>query len=245
MKFRLWLTLGISLVALLALGACSSGGDTTPEPDAADKLATGDVAALQLTSSEAMAAVESVRFTLERTGAPVFIDPASVIALDLLEGRFIVPGSADAILQVSVNESLNTKLGAVAIDDEVWLSNPVTGNFETLPPGFDIDPSQFFDPKGGWQPLIAELRDVVFVAEESRGGSTRYHLTATAGSERIQAVTAGLVRNQDVDLDLWLDPVTGEVASMEFSTVFDGATSDWKLELFDFGETFEIVPPVE
>ena len=33
---------------------------------------------------------------------------------------------------VTVDESLSTKLGAVAIDDEVWLSNPVTGTFEPL-----------------------------------------------------------------------------------------------------------------
>jgi len=189
-----------------------------------------------------MGNVSSVRFQLTRTGAPVYIDQVESISLDELEGRFTLPGSADAILQVTVNESLGTKLGAVAIGDEVWLSNPVTGKFETLPPGFDLDPSLFFDPKNGWQPLIESLIDVTFVEEQSNG---RYWLTGTAPAERMQSITAGLVRGQDVDLDLWLNPVTAEVVAIEFSTEFDGATTDWALELLDYGETFEITPPEE
>ena len=61
----------------------------------------------------------------------------------------------------------------------------------------------------------------------------------------MQAITAGLVAGQSVDLDLWLHPVTAEVTSVTFSTEFDGATSDWVLELTEYGETFDISPPVE
>jgi len=223
---------------MLALVGCGDGGGESFD---GPRLAQ-DATELQATSAAAMGSVTSVRFQLTRTGAPVFIDQVESIALDQIEGRFSEPGSADAILQVTVNESLGTKLGAVAIDEEVWLSNPVTGKFETLPPGFDIDPSLFFDPKGGWEPLIGGLTDVEFVEEQKNG---RYHLTGTAPAERMQAITAGLVRGQDVDLDLWLNPVTAEVVAIEFSTEFDGETSDWVLELLDYGETFEIVPPDE
>ena len=189
-----------------------------------------------------MGEVDSVRFQLVRSGAPVYIDQVESIALDELEGRFALPASADAILQVTVNDALGTRLGAVAIGDEVWLSNPVTGKFETLPPGFDLDPSLFFDPKGGWQPLIESLRDVTFTGELPNG---RYAVTATAPAERMQSITAGLVRGQDVELDLELNPITAEVLAIAFSTEFDGATTDWVLNLGDYGESFEIVPPQE
>ncbi len=224
----------------IALVAAACGGDGAESFDG-ERLPQ-DATSLQAASATAMGNVSSVRFQLTRTGAPVYIDQVESIALDELEGRFALPGSADAILQVTVNESLGTKLGAVAIGDEVWLSNPVTGKFETLPPGFDLDPSLFFDPKDGWQPLIGSLTDVTFVEEQSNG---RYWLTGTAPAERMQSITAGLVRGQDVDLDLWLNPVTAEVVAIEFSTEFDGATSDWVLELLDYGEPFEITPPEE
>jgi len=172
----------------------------------------------------------------------VFIDAAQSMSLDALDGRFSAPGSADAILEITVNGSLGTKIGAVAIDDEVWMSNPVTGTFETLPPGFDIDPSLFFDPKDGWQPLIEGLTDIAFVAEEQREG-TRYHVTGTAPAEAMQSITAGLVKGQDVDLDVWIHPVTAQVTAIEFTTEWDGQSSDWVLELRDYGEAFNITDP--
>ncbi len=233
---RLLLAVAVLAVAVAACGGGEDlGGDSLPL----------DAALLQEQSAEAMGNVTSVRFGLTRTGAPVFIDGAQSIALDNIDGRFSIPGSADALLGVTVSGSLRTELGAIAIDDEVWLSNPTTGRFETLPPGFDIDPSLFFDPQDGWRPLIAGLTDVAVVGEEQRQDATRYHLTGTAPAERMQAITAGLVSGQDVDLDLWLHPVTAEVTAVEFSTEFDGAVSDWVLELTEYGETFDISPPEE
>lgn len=228
------------LGAFIAAGC--SGGDGGAEVLDGPFLDT-DPSSLQVTVAEAMGAVTSVRFEVERSEAPVFIDQVESISLNNILGTFEVPGSANAILQVTVNDSLNTELGAIAIADEVWLTNPVTGQFETLPPGFDIDPSLFFDPVNGWQPLIEDLDGVAFVAEEERGGSIRYHLTGTAPAERMQAITAGLVRGQDVDLDMWVQPVTGQVTELAFSTTFQGAQSDWRILLSQYGEDFDVSPP--
>lgn len=225
----------------LVLVACSGGDGGTEVLDG--PFLDADAVTLQPAVAEAMGSVMSVRFEVERTEAPVFIDQVESISLNTILGQFEVPGSANAILQVTVNDALNTELGAIAIDDEVWLTNPVTGQFETLPPGFDIDPSLFFDPVNGWQPLIADLTSFTFVAEEDRNGSTRYHLTGTAPADRMQAITAGLVRGQDVELDMWVQPVTGEVTELEFSTTFDGATSNWRILLSEYGADFDISPP--
>ena len=229
----------MALGSMMLLGACGGGEDLGGEPLELEPVS------LQAMSAEAMGQVSSVRFGLSRTGAPVFIDGAQSISLDNIDGRFSVPGSADAILGVTVSGALRTELGAIAVDDEVWLSNPTTGRFETLPPGFDIDPSLFFDPVGGWMPLISGLTNVEVVGEEQRNNATRYHLSGTAPAERMQAITAGLVSGQDVELDLWLHPVTAVVTSVEFSTDFNGDVSDWVLELTEYGETFDISPPVE
>lgn len=230
------------VAATLGLVAIGCSGDSGEEVLDGPFLET-DVATLQPAVAEAMGVVTSVRFEVERSEAPVFIDQAESISLNTILGTFEVPGSANAILQVTVNDSLNTELGAIAIGEEVWLTNPVTGQFETLPPGFDIDPSLFFDPVNGWQPLIEGLADFAFVAQVDRDGSTRYHLTGTAPADRMQAITAGLVRGQDVDLDMWVQPVTGEVTELAFSTVFNNAQSDWRISLSEYGEDFEISPP--
>jgi lipoprotein LprG len=183
-----------------------------------------------------------VRFTLTHSGAPVYIDTFESLALESVDGQYAAPARAQAVLNVEVDGSLKTQLGAIAIDATVWLSNPVTGVFEPLPAGYDLDPSSFFDPEDGWRPLLAGLQEPVFVGEVDRGGS-RYHISGLAPAAQVEIISAGLVRDQDVEIDFWIHPVTGLVTAAEFTTTFEGAESEWVLELRDYGETFEISPP--
>jgi LppX_LprAFG lipoprotein len=203
---------------------------------------TADAVEIVTSSAAAMGDVTSVEFGLRRDGAPIFIDEFERIALDSLRGQFTVPTRAQAELSVTVNGNLATRLGAVAIDDEVWISNPVTGDFETLPAGYDIDPSRFFDPENGWRPLLASLQDVTLVGVEDRGGD-RYHVRGTAPAAQVSDITVGLVRDQDVAVDFWIHPSTFLVTAAEFETTIDGASSRWALELGRYGDTFLIEPP--
>lgn len=201
-----------------------------------------DVATIMSDAAAAMGAVTSVEFRLDRTGAPIFIDEFESLALDSLIGQFTVPTRARAQLTVTVDGDLTTEIGAVAIDADVWISNPVTGDFEPLPPGFDIDPSRFFDPEDGWRPLLANLRDVELVGIDDRSGE-RYHVRGTAPAAEVQNITVGLVRDQDVPVELWIHPGTGLVTRAELTTAIDGAESRWVLELGSYGESFTIRPP--
>ena len=201
-----------------------------------------DPIALMQRSAQAMSEVESVEFQLDRTGAPVFIDQFDEIALDGLRGQFTVPTRAQAQLSVTVGGDLPTRIAAVAIDSEVWISNPVTGDFETLPAGYDIDPSRFFDPENGWRPLLATLQDVALVGIDDRGGD-RYHVRGTAPAAQVTDITVGLVRGQDVAVDFWIHPSTFLVTAAEFETVIDDEPSQWSLQLGRYGDTFLIEPP--
>ena len=225
------------VVACGMLGiAC--GGDGEPEGDPLP----ADVTSILEASSAAMGDVTSVRFDVARSGAAVYIDQFESLALDKIKGRFSAPGKADAVLTVTVDGSLHTELGAVALGGDVWLSNPVTGKFEVLDTGYDIDPATFFDPQRGWGPLMAKLTDVALVGVEGRGGK-RYHVRGVAPADQMEIVTAGLVRDQDVTIDFWLKRDTALVTAAEFSTVFNGQTTDWVFELSHYGDHFDIKMP--
>jgi hypothetical protein len=255
----------LSLVAAAtALVAVLSYAFAADPPDASDVFAAGvepadpgevvelddgavadpdaDVARVVADAAAAMADVTSVEFRLDRSGAPIYIDEFESLALDSLIGQFTIPTRARAQLTVTVDGNLTTEIGAVAIDEAVWISNPVTGDFETLPPGFDIDPSRFFDPEGGWQPLLANLRDVELVGIDDRGGE-RYHVRGIAPAAEVQNITVGLVRDQDVAVDLWIHPGSSLVTRAGFATSIEGAESRWALELGNYGESFTIQPP--
>ena len=198
----------------------------------------GSAAELVAASAEAMAAVTSARFDVTRTGAPVYIDVVEELALDAVVGRFQAPADADALVTVTVSGDLATVLGAVALGSDIWLSNPITGEFEPLPPSYDIDPSRFFDPTGGWHPLLAGLIDPELVRD-----ADTIHLRGTAPKAELRKVTAGLVRADDVVLDLWIDPYTALVVRVEFSVEDRHGVSDWVLELSDYGTPFAIEAP--
>lgn len=198
--------------------------------------------ALVAAAADAMGAVTSVEFGLEREGAPVFIDQFESLALDGLIGQFTVPGRAQAQLRITVDDDLATEIGAIAVGAEIWISNPVTGDFETLPDGIDIDPSQFFDPDDGWRPLLSELREVELIGVDDRGGE-RYHVRGVAPASQVENITVGLAEDQDIVIDLWIHPGRSLVTHVEFETDLGDGTSRWALEMRRYGASFTIVPP--
>ena len=120
--------------------------------------------------------------------------------IDMLGDSIIDANSMYGIVEVRadnaiayVSPNMNGLTVAAAIVPGEGYTNPVTGDFETLPAGYDIDPSRFFDPENGWQPLLADLRDVELVGIDDRGGE-RYHVRGTAPAAQVRDITVGLER---------------------------------------------------
>ncbi|MDH3500248.1 MAG: LppX_LprAFG lipoprotein [Acidimicrobiia bacterium] len=225
----------IVIATAVSAGAC--GGDETGPTLAPN------VDVVLAAATDAMTAVDTVYFTLERGGAPVYIDSLDTIAFESAEGRYAAPGRAEAVVQVSL-VGLNTQIGAVAIDGVTWITNPITGDYEPAPAGYEFDPATLFDPAVGLPLLLdGELGGATLIGLEDRDGEMRYHVRGTAPAERVEVITARLVRGQDVELDLWLDPVGGEVAEAAFSTEFNAGVTTWRLTFFDYGAEVEITEP--
>jgi hypothetical protein len=229
------------LVLAVAATACSGGSDaTTTVPTST---IAPDVDAILATSADAMGSIESVHFSISRAGALVSIDEAGTLVFDSAEGRYGTPGAADALVTIDVND-IKIRVGAIAIDGATYLTNPITGRWEPVPDAYEFDPAALFDPEVGWRPLLASgYDDVTLLGTEERSGTTTYHLIGTAREERVEAITAGLVANQDVLLDLWVDVATGEVREVEFAATSANGESFWTLTFFDYGADVTIEPP--
>ncbi len=220
------LTLGWSLIA-----GCSSGDDTA---------APLEVDAVLATAADAMASVDTVAFRIERSGAEVFLDDGGSLAFNEAKGRFTKEAAAaDAVLQVSAL-GIDTQVGAVSIDGELWLSNPLTGQWEPAPESITFDPVDLFDPETGWTPL---LRDDLTEAQLVDGAdSGRWHVTGQADGDRLAVITGGLV-GDDVPIELWIDSETGQVLEATFESTTQGEISSWRMELSDYGADVTITPP--
>jgi hypothetical protein len=220
------------LLATTLVAAACSGHDEASDPDAVIAL-----------SVERMANVESVRFFLERTGVPVFIDDDNILEFTSAEGRFASPDSTDALLTVRAI-GIPTQVGAVQIGADTWITNPITGSWEDAPAGFTFDVATLFDPVRGWSELLSGgLTNVHFVTEEDLDGELLAHFRVTAPADRIEQVTAGMVRGQAVDGDLWIETSTGEIRELSFTTDMADGVTKWSLRMTEYGTAVEITAP--
>jgi hypothetical protein len=190
-----------------------------------------------------MGAVEYVHFRIEWAGgAPIAIPDFSADFVDA-EGYFAAPGAANGIATLAVG-NVRAQLGVISIEGQTWLTEPITGAWMDAPAGFNIDLAILFDDVDGWGPLLSDgLTDVQWLGREERNAEPRYRVRAIADADRVKTILAGLIPRQEVEIDMWLDAVTGHIREAELSTVYEGQTSDWLIVFTEYGEPVEIAPP--
>lgn len=221
------------LIVLVASCTSGSGGDGAAGTAA-------DVDSVRSMAAMAMAEVDTLRFTIELEGADVFIDDDELIQFQAAEGRYAAPGSADAVISVTAL-GLATEVGAIAIDGEVWITNPLTGEWEAAPESISFDPATIFDSAAGLSSLIADgLSDAVLESPGPTDG--RFHITAAVAPERVSTLTGGLV--DDVDsVDLWVDEDTGRIGELRFDVGSGADGTSWRLLLTDYGASVTVNEP--
>ena len=222
------------LAIVLASGACGGTQATTP-PDP-----SLDVDALIVRAADAMAGLETARFTMERTGAPVEVAGLEFVSA---EGQYAAPAAARALLQVRVSD-LSIEVGTIAIDERVWLTNPLTGGWEEIPDGTGFNIAIVFDADVGWVPLLTDdLSDVSYLGTMDEGNGPRHVIHGSIAAVRVEFLTAGLVEAQSVESDIWIHPKSGHITRVDFATDDRGAVSWWIIRLSEFDEPVTIDPP--
>ncbi|MDH3302533.1 MAG: LppX_LprAFG lipoprotein [Acidimicrobiia bacterium] len=242
-------TMMLAFAVTFALAGCNSSSDSDGER--VEELTAKQVVT---DAATAMSTVESASFTIEQTGATVFIDDAEQFAFQAADGRFAAPGSSEAILTVQALGFV-TEVGAIAIDGRLWLTNPLTGEWGEAPENFTFDPAQLFNADTGIPALLreatatAELVDDL--ADQSTGESSdeadsdrgNVHLVRTlVSAERVAVLTSGLV-NEESEVDLRIDATSDRIVEVSFDVDVDGAVSDWRMTLSDYDEDVTIDPP--
>ncbi len=226
-----------ALLALLIVWPAVTGCRGGDEWNAID----GDIDTVLAASSAAMAGVQSAAFTIEKSGASVFIDTDGLIDFQSADGRYAAPSRADAILRVRAL-GLNTEVGAVAVDGQVWFTNPLTGAWEAAPESFTFDPTILFDPEVGWSALLSTGLEDPELVEPKPDADGRYRVRGTVGAERVGVLTGGLVDEASV-VDLLIDAETGEIGVVTFDVGDGDELTSWVLTITDYGVAVTITIP--
>lgn len=221
------------LAAGLFVASCGGDGETTTSS------APRDASLVLAEAGPVLQDLETVRFEILVEGEPVYIDGAELLAASAAEGQYEAPESFQAVVDVKTF-GLSVELGAVSIGEDQWITNPLTGNWEQLPPGYGFDPLTLFDPEEGLgATLSAGLADAAFVDELSDVDD--YTVTGVVAGGRVAALTAGLVEEPRVTIVLTIDAETLEVKEGTFDT--GGGASQWTVRFSEFNEPVSIEPP--
>lgn len=217
-----------ALVLALAAAGCGGGG--------------GQPSAEQLVeeSVEATEAVESFHFTLDvQNVAP----SGTGLHLTSAEGDVAVPDSARAeISGTFAGAPITTQV--VAIGDDVWLKNPLTGAWQSI--DVSTTPLALLDPSKGVLAVMRGIADPVDEGVEDVDGVSLQRISGTAAAADVAPLVAVTASAGEVPVTLWLGAddrvlrrieVAGPVAEGEP----DGAVRVVELSRFD--EPVRIEPP--
>jgi len=225
------------------LTACRS--EPTPVATPTPELAPLEIAKR---AAEAMLAVDSLHFSIERQGALAYIDTGQLLAFKRAEGDFGLPDRMRAIVRV-ITAITPIDIGMVVLGDDQFATDPITGEWGRLPPEWgQFSLLTLFDPEWGLQGLLkAGIIDLRLVGSEEIEGQRHYRLTGRASGERMNAMTLGFIGRGDVELEVWIgmkDFYVRRLRIVDPETDLNDPTT-WKLEFSQLGEPIEIeAPPI-
>lgn len=225
-----------SLILSLVLAAC--GATPTPPPPAAEILER---------SAQAMSALRSAHFVIAREGAPAYVDATQTFIFRRAEGDFVAPDSARAVVRV-IGPALVTEVSVIAIGDQYWETNPLSGEWVNYS-GFGYNPASLFNPDTGLAALMQnDLRDVLWVGLEELEdlpGVQLFHLTAAAPGEPVLAMTANLVGRGPVVFDWWIEPETYHVLRLRVTEPETDPADPtvWLIDFDRFDADLTVEPP--
>jgi lipoprotein LprG len=228
------------LLLFLILTAAISCTSPTTTPIPPDQIISA--AAERMTNSNGF------RFSVDRSGAPAFLDPLEILSLSRLEGDFIVPDKVQATVRI-VTTGIVTDVSFIGIGDRQWQTNPFTGNWESLPDGSGFNPATLFDPEIGLQAILLTDFDELALLEnaeiETLPGQPLYHLAGRLSGERIFEITYGLIGPETMEAELWITPETNELQRIILTERIEDpeSTRVWQFDFWDFDLDTIISPP--
>ncbi len=223
-------------MAMVIAAAITAGCSSTPSAPV-----EFDAEMVRQEASAAMAAIDSVHFQVERSGAEVFIDDAGLVVFEQADGRFATPASADAVVSVLLLGT-TIELGAVAIDGQLYLTDPLSGVWQDATGTIAFDPAKIFSADAGIAEVLASGMPTATLQSKSPDADGLLRLEGVVDAADVDTLTSGLV-SEEASATVSIDAETFLVRSITFDTPIDDSVATWSVELSDYGATVDIVAP--
>ena len=231
-----WLTMPLLLMLVLFTQACSDPSPAaTPVPTATPTPINPQ--AILDDCGRAMSALKSFRFRIEHSdegGTPL----AQGMTLTEASGSVANPDRL-ALDFVGVAGSFAVKGSLIAIGDEVYMTNPLSGEWHAASA---INPLEFFNPSQGIAEILSQVQDATLISQDAAeyriGGTfTADALSSLFGDTEVQSIVAVTLSIVKPSLYLTKATLEGRITPMEADEIVRTIT------LSEFDEPVEIAAP--
>jgi hypothetical protein len=224
--------LTILLMLAFILAACG-GGSSAMSPE--------ELIAASATHMNDLAGFE---FGLKYDGEPVIMDADGLTKFTSATGQFNAPDQVSATVKASA-ASMVVEIKMIGTNGQQWITNPLTGSWVEVTGQFALEPAKILNGETGLFASIAEgLAEIILVGEEEleeAPGLMLNHLEGTMTGEPIHDLSGGMIDPGTLDIGLWIDAETLDVHRVQ---VEDATGGTWQLDMWNFGSTFDIQPPL-
>lgn len=174
--------------------ACSSSSASDEDLPPADEVLSN--------ARTAIAEVDQFEFELTHPRGKTALDGG--LELRRAEGTVISPSRLSVSAEADLGR-LFVKVDAVVIGGETWMTNPVTGNWSSIPP--DDSPFSFLDPIRLVSNILAQTTDPVYPEDGGRDGD-RIRLEGKAPSEAFQPLVGTVLPGEVLEVAMTIDAGT-------------------------------------
>ena len=195
-----------------------------------------------------MKGLDGFHFLIQREGAPAYLDYAGTIAFRRAEGDFVSPDQAQATVRV-ITPGLVAEIRIIALAENYWETNLLTGEWQALPPNMGFNPAVLFDPVIGFQSILeSDLFNLTLQPDEEleeAPGKTFYVLAGDLKGERLYEMSYGMIGPDQLTVKMWVDPGTFDLYRTLITDPPAGAGEStlWQVDFWDFGKVADIRPP--
>lgn len=219
-------------LAVLALAACSGGGQEAEAEDPRTVLAQAKSVLDEATSVHVVVTSEGV--------------PPGVSGLRGGEGTAARPASFEGELEVSVSGALVT-VGVISVDGTVYARTPFGPDYApTDPAQFGLsDPAALLDPETGVSSLLPAATEPRFGPEARVDGEVVREVSAQIPGEAVDAVLTSAEPSTPVAAVFSIAGDSGELRGAELTGPFFAADVDstYTIVLDGYGEPADITAP--
>ena len=199
-------------------------------------------------SAERMETLQGFQFSISRSGAPAFLDSEGMLSLSKMEGNFVAPDKVQATVRV-ITPGLVIAIDVISIGATQWQTNPITGQWEQLPPDWGFNPSSLLEAKAGLPAiLIADLTDLSLSADaelEEMPGKKLLLISGRLDGKNLYELSNWLIGPDVMQAQIWVDPQTLDLQRALLSEHAGDPQNErtWQIDFWNFNQLIDILPP--